>query len=139
MKACPNTFLLIAILGVAPVTRVSADKYDRKHHLTDTEKVVAGIVIVGLAVAAANDVKHEEHRKQVHKEMVREERQEVHRKNRNKARYEANHTVSVTIYKHKRPKVIYLTGVKSGGFLGPRGEHYPTLPSERRLESVYGD
>lgn len=118
MKLRSTSLLLTAVMALAPMTRVSAGKH-HDEHVTDAEMAAAGLVIAGLAVAASQS-----------------NNGHVHPKPPSEAEPTS---YPVTIYKDGRPKTIYLTQLKPGGYLGPRGEFYDVFPSDEQLQKTYGN
>ena len=51
----------------------------------------------------------------------------------------AERTVSVWITNNNGSQTeVKLTSVSTGGYTGPNGEYYPTMPTEDQLKTVYG-
>jgi hypothetical protein len=104
------------------------DHHGEKHHISNTEKAVAGVLVAGLAVAAAKAAS-QNHQATAHQI--------------NYAQPQAvggghDNTVIVRIRGvDGGPVPIYLR--RSGnGFVGPRGEYYAALPNAQSLGDVYG-
>ena len=117
--------LIASLLGLHPCLKAQAqDYYDynhHEHHVSTTEKVLAGALVAGLAVAAAKAADHHSD----HHETMRNET--------------SSHENTRVVYIHdSRGTVpIYLRSVGNGGYVGPRGEYYERMPSQEHLERNY--
>ena len=122
MKSNIPSLLAAASLCLSPVTKLHADDYGHyDHHVSTTEKILAGAVVAGLAVAAA---KAGDHHSEHHEDVRRES---------------SSHENTRVVYIHdSRGKVpVYFRSVGNGGYVGPRGEYYERMPSEEHVARNY--
>jgi len=105
------------------------DHHGGEHHLSATEKAIAGAAVAALAVAA---VKSSQRRQSVPEQAYRAEAppQADYRGQDHvvEVRVRAVDGGCVPVYLHRTPT----------GYVGPRGEYYPAMPTAEMLENMYG-
>ncbi len=132
MKIRFVSFLLCTSLGLGPAARALTDDrlydYDHHdHHVSTTEKVVAGAIVAELAIAAAKAM-----------DKNRPNRQTASQLPSNIPPSSHNNTRIVYIYDSRGTVPIYLRDLGNGSYIGPRGEYYRYLPSSSELTRTYG-
>lgn len=141
MKSCfvfraVVVFLTLGGLTVAPAEKYygydERDHHGGEHHMSGTEKAIAGAVIGALAVAAAKSAAK---RGDTHPAAAYAPPQYVSPQ----SDYRAQEDVIVVRVPSVQGTVVpvYLKRTPSG-FVGPRGEYYPSMPSAETLANFYG-
>lgn len=138
MKIISHHPFLITVLTIASLATSRADQYygyderdyhGGEHHMSSTEKVIAGAAVAALAVAAAKD---SQRRQNAEPQYYRGEAPPP-------PDYRGqDHVVVVRIRNADGACIpVYLHRTPSG-YVGPRGEYYPSMPSAEALGRMYG-
>lgn len=131
-------------MGLGPAARALADDryydYDHHdHHVSTTEKIVAGALVAGLAIAAAKAIDKNRSRREEEKQREADEQRKIASQlPSNIPPSNHNNTRIVYIYDSRGTVPIYLRDLGDGSYVGPRGEYYGYLPSSSELTRTYG-
>ena len=105
------------------------DYHGGTHHMSSTEKVIAGAAVAALAVAAAKDAQRRQNAPaQSYRAEAPPPPDYRGMDHITVVRIRAANGSCIPVYLHQTPS----------GFIGPRGEYYPSLPSAEMLASTYG-
>lgn len=105
------------------------DYHGGEHHMSSTEKVIAGAAVAALAVAAAKDAQRRQNAPaQSYRAEAPPPPDYRGMDHITVVRIRAAYGSCIPVYLHETPS----------GFIGPRGESYPSLPTAEMLASTYG-
>jgi hypothetical protein len=126
----------ILLLQVLPLEKTHAQNYNYNHHrdeLSTTEKVVAGALVAGIAVAAASEAQNNPYYPPAPQAVPPRQRPP-----RGRELSSQRDTRIVYIQDSRGSVPIYLQPAKGGGWFGPRNEYYAALPTPYELAATYG-